>query len=164
MLSGYAGIGEHITKEARELIDPIKGGCTPLLKGYNIRILDGNHLGKTEHRLAVLRGTSAGALPGQSLVLLDPQRIIVVDISPAKMPMARTVASGADLAHDPTTRPADRRPQLLHTGFPLCLVALRFVHHPTARQDALETGESSLILAAWRRDGLTSRPSSCATR
>ena len=68
-----SGIGATYTKESRELIDSMKGGCTPLLKGYNIRILDGNHLGKTEHRLAVLRGTSAGALLGQSLVLLNPQ-------------------------------------------------------------------------------------------
>ena len=115
---------QHTAKEARELIDSMKGGCTPLLKGYNIRILDGNHLGKTEHRLAVLRGTSAGALPGQSLVLLDPQRMIIVDIFPCEDAHAQERSLLEQIsAHHPTTRPADRRPQLLHTGFPLRLDA-----------------------------------------
>ena len=49
-----------------------------------MRILDGNHLGKTEHRLDVLRGTSAGALPGQTLVLLDPQRMVIDDVIPCE--------------------------------------------------------------------------------
>jgi len=96
---------QHTAKEARELIDSMKGGCTPLLKGYNIRILDGNHLGKTEHRLAVLRGTSAGALPGQSLVLLDPQRMIVVDIFPCEDAHAQERSLLEQIL--PTIRPRD---------------------------------------------------------
>ena len=137
---------QHTAKEARELIDPMKGGCTPLLKGYNIRILDGNHLGKTEHRLAVLRGTSAGALPGQSLVLLDPQRMIVVDIFPCEDAHAQERSLLEQIL--PTIRPRD----LLIDDRNFCTLAFLFalmvrclVHHPTARQDALETGgESSL--------------------
>ena len=61
--------------QAGELIDRTKGGRKPLLKGYRVRILDGNHIAGTEHRLKVLRDTAAGALPGQALVLLDPQRM-----------------------------------------------------------------------------------------
>jgi hypothetical protein len=75
---------QHTANEASELIDGTKGCCKPLLKGYRVRILDGNHLGKTEHRLGVLRGTSAGALPGQSLVLLDPQRMVIEDVIPCE--------------------------------------------------------------------------------
>jgi Transposase DDE domain len=41
-------------------------------------------LGKTEHRLGVLRSTSAGALPGQALVLLDPQRMVIDDVVPCE--------------------------------------------------------------------------------
>jgi hypothetical protein len=55
-----------------------------LLKGYRTRILDGNHLGKTHHRLGVLRGTAAGALPGQTLVLLDQERMLIADVIPCE--------------------------------------------------------------------------------
>ena len=42
------------------------------LPGYRVKILDGNGLRATEHRLSVLLDTSAGALPGKSLVVLSP--------------------------------------------------------------------------------------------
>jgi len=71
---------QHVASQVRELIDLTDGCRQPLLKGYRVRILDGNHLGKTDHRLGVLRGTSAGALPGQTLVLLDPQRMVIDDV------------------------------------------------------------------------------------
>src|SRR5260370_41224574 len=61
-----------------------KGRCRPLLKGYRTRILDGNHLGKTDHRLGVLRDTAAGALPGQTLVLLDQERMLIDDVIPCE--------------------------------------------------------------------------------
>ena len=48
-----------------------------MLPGYEVRILDGHHLAGTEHRLKPLRRTRAGALPGQSLVALDPQRQLI---------------------------------------------------------------------------------------
>jgi len=49
-----------------------------------VRILDGNHLSGSDHRLKVLRGTAAGALPGQTLVLLDPQRMLIEDVIPCE--------------------------------------------------------------------------------
>jgi hypothetical protein len=70
----------NVAGQVSELIDLTKGRLPPLLKGYRVRILDGNHLGKTDHRLNVLRGTAAGALPGQTLVLLDPQRMVIDDV------------------------------------------------------------------------------------
>ena len=75
---------QHVAKEASDLIDGTDGCCQRLLKGYRVRILDGNHLGKTEHRLGVLRGTAAGALPGQCLVLLDPERMVIDDVFPCE--------------------------------------------------------------------------------
>lgn len=53
-----------------------------ILAGYEVRILDGNHIGGTEHRLGVLRDESAAALPAQALAVLDPQRELVVDVFP----------------------------------------------------------------------------------
>ena len=70
----------YTAKEVSELIDRCKGLRRPLLKGYRTRILDGNHLGKTNHRLKVLRNTAAGALPGQALALLDPQRMVIDEV------------------------------------------------------------------------------------
>jgi DDE family transposase len=70
----------YTADEVREIVDRVNGWCKPLLKGYRVRILDGNHLAKTDHRLGVLRGTAAGALPGQTLVVLDPQYMTIDDI------------------------------------------------------------------------------------
>jgi len=75
---------QHSANQVSELIDRCKGRCRPLLKGYRTRILDGNHLGKTQHRLGVLRGTAAGALPGQTLVLLDQERMLIDDVIPCE--------------------------------------------------------------------------------
>lgn len=75
---------QHTAQQVSDLVDRCKGSCKPLLPGYRVKILDGNHLGKTEHRLDVLRNTSAGALPGQALVLLDPQRMVISDLVPCE--------------------------------------------------------------------------------
>jgi Transposase DDE domain len=75
---------QHTAAAAGLVIDRMKGGLPALLPGYWVRILDGNHLSGTEHRLKVLRGTSAGALPGQALVLLDPQRMVIADVFPCE--------------------------------------------------------------------------------
>ena len=45
-----------------------------LVPGYRVKICDGNALSGTEHRLLVLRDTSAGALPGKCLVVLDKRQ------------------------------------------------------------------------------------------
>jgi IS4 transposase len=75
---------QHTAGEVGSLIERMNGCRTPLLPGYRVRILDGNHLRGSEHRLGVLRGTAAGALPGQALVLLDPQRMIIEDAMPCE--------------------------------------------------------------------------------
>lgn len=68
-----------------ELLDGLPGGKpSPLLPGYAVRILDGNHLAGTEHRLEVLRGTSNAALPGKSLAVLDPESRLIVDLFPCE--------------------------------------------------------------------------------
>ncbi len=51
-----------------------------LLPGYRVKILDGNGLGATEHRLEVLKNIRSGALPGKSLVVLDPALGLATDI------------------------------------------------------------------------------------
>jgi hypothetical protein len=50
------------------------------LFGYDLRIADGNHLGATEHRLKVLQNNLSRPLPGQSIAVLDPEQMLVVDV------------------------------------------------------------------------------------
>jgi IS4 transposase len=61
------------------------GGTLPeLIPGYHLRILDGNHLAATEHRLAETRTASAAPLPGQALVVLDPALMLIRDVFPCE--------------------------------------------------------------------------------
>ncbi len=62
------------------VIDAMGGARPPLLPGYHVRILDGNHLAGTEHRIKELRTIGAGALPGQALVVLDPRLMLATDV------------------------------------------------------------------------------------
>ena len=62
------------------VIDAMDGGRAEWLPGYRARILDGNHLPGSEHRIKELRTTRAAALPGQSLVILDPRLMLATDI------------------------------------------------------------------------------------
>jgi Transposase DDE domain len=79
-LSTSRALVQHTAAEGGALIERVKGCRGALLPGFRVRILDGNHLSGSEHRLGVLRGTAAGALPGQTLALLDPQRMIIEDV------------------------------------------------------------------------------------
>jgi hypothetical protein len=54
----------------------------PIVPGYRLRIVDGNHLPASEKRLKPLRGFRGAALPGHSLVVYDPDLEFVVDIAP----------------------------------------------------------------------------------
>ncbi len=66
------------------IIHQLGGEGPELLPGYRVKILDGNGLGATEHRLEVLRNTRSGTLPGKSLVVLDPALGLALDIFPCE--------------------------------------------------------------------------------
>ena len=71
----------HATAERLgPVIDAMNGARSPLLPGYRVRILDGNHLAGTEHRIKELRTIGAGALPGHALVVLDPRLMLATDV------------------------------------------------------------------------------------
>lgn len=64
-----------------DVIDAMaEGRRAPLVRGYHVKILDGNCLGATEHRLGELRSIAAGPLPGKSLAVLDPEQMRIVDL------------------------------------------------------------------------------------
>jgi len=54
--------------------------CLRAAQAGRVKILDGNCLEATEHRIHELRGTAAGPLPGKSLVVLDPSLKLMVDV------------------------------------------------------------------------------------
>ena len=66
------------------VIEAMNGARPALLSGYRVKIVDGNHLAGTEHRLKELRTMRAGALPGQALVVLDPRLMLVTDVIPCE--------------------------------------------------------------------------------
>ena len=54
------------------IVTTMVAALPPLLPGYRVRILDGNHLAATEHRIKELRTMCAGALPGQARLCSTP--------------------------------------------------------------------------------------------
>jgi hypothetical protein len=79
-----AALLRETASELGELIQSMGGQQVSLLPGYAVRILDGNALAATEHRLKVLRDVAAAPLPGKSLVVLDPESRLAVDIFPCE--------------------------------------------------------------------------------
>ena len=79
-----AALVRHSGSALAALIDELGGRQAPWLEGYRVRVLDGNHLPGTEHRLKPLRFTGAGALPGHALVVLDPERMLIAEVVPCE--------------------------------------------------------------------------------
>jgi len=67
-----------------EAVHELKGACAPWLAGYRVKVLDGNCIEATHHRIEPLRGIGAGALPGKSLVIYEPQLEMATDVFPCE--------------------------------------------------------------------------------
>ena len=75
-----AALVHDAAQRLRPVIEMLGATFKPWLPGYRLKILDGNHLAATEHRLAELRHTWAAPLPGKALVVLDQQTMLVTDV------------------------------------------------------------------------------------
>jgi hypothetical protein len=75
-----AALVRESSRQLSACIDEMGGGLQNWVEGYRVKILDGNCLAATDHRLAALRPYAAKALPGKSLVVIDPARQLVRDI------------------------------------------------------------------------------------
>src|SRR5262249_57689362 len=77
-------VSAALVRDSAELAEPVvkalRASHPRWLSGYQIKVLDGNHLSSTEHRLKELRDTWAAPLPGQALVVLDQQRMLITDV------------------------------------------------------------------------------------
>jgi IS4 transposase len=67
-------------RQAGPVIRTLRASLPPLLEGYRAKILDGNHLAASEHRIEELRGTWAAPLPGKILVVLDQELMLADDV------------------------------------------------------------------------------------
>jgi IS4 transposase len=79
-----AAMVHHIGARLVPVVQQLQAGLPPRLPGYRMRILDGNHLAATQHRLKELRLLRSGPLPGQALVVYDPQGMVVTDVVPCE--------------------------------------------------------------------------------
>jgi len=75
-----AALVQESAQQAEEIINEIGTRRDPWLPGYHVRILDGNHLSATEHRLEELRTTWAAPLPGKALVVLEPETGLATNV------------------------------------------------------------------------------------
>ena len=67
-----------------EVVQRLAPRQPPLLRGYRRKIIDGNHLAATEHRIEELRTIGGGPLPGLALVVLEPDRMLLTDVFPCE--------------------------------------------------------------------------------
>lgn len=69
-------------EQTREICNQMRIWSASDVVGYRTKILDGNHLSGTDHRLKEMRTERAAALPGKSLVVLDPRCRAIQDMFP----------------------------------------------------------------------------------
>jgi hypothetical protein len=83
-----ASAGRELVRHTADRLAPVlraMGGAEPdPLPGYRVKVLDGNHLGKTQRRIKPLRDVVAGPLPGLTLVVLDPALGLAIDVVPCE--------------------------------------------------------------------------------
>jgi IS4 transposase len=71
---------EASAQRAAPLLRRLNANHPSWLRGFQVKILDGNHLAATEHRLAELRTTWAAPLPGKALVVLDQASQLITHV------------------------------------------------------------------------------------
>jgi len=108
-----AELVRHSARQLAPVIDQLGGALQPWLPGFDVRVLDGNHLAATEHRLQETRDDSAGPLPAMVLAVLDPARRLIVDVFPCEDAHTQERA----LLGDVLERVADRQLWLADRNF-----------------------------------------------
>lgn len=87
-------VSRAIVQESASALEPVlramdptgrnRGPNPPLIEGYRAKILDGKHLGGTQHRLKETRTLNSQPLPGQTLAVLDPELSLAIDVFPCR--------------------------------------------------------------------------------
>ncbi len=79
-----AELVRYCAGQAAPIIEQLGGSKPSLLPGYLLKLLDGNCIEKSEHRIFELRTIAAGPLPGKSLVVYDPALRLPIDVFPCE--------------------------------------------------------------------------------
>ena len=78
------GVSAELVRDAARQAAPVIGALQtalpPRVPGYRTKILDGNHLAASEHRIEALRCTWAAPLPGQIVVVLDQEPMLAIAV------------------------------------------------------------------------------------
>ncbi len=81
-------VAQALIRESAARLEPVlramNATSPPLVPGYRVKILDGKHLGGTEHRLLETRTLHSAPLPGHALVVLDPELSLAIDVFPCE--------------------------------------------------------------------------------
>ena len=79
-----AELVRYAAKQVEPIIIKLGGTSRSPLPGQRIKLLDGNCIEKSQHRIEELRSISAGPLPGKSLVVYDPMLRLPIDVFPCE--------------------------------------------------------------------------------
>jgi len=79
-----AGLVRYAANQVEPIIKKLGGTIRSPLPGLRIKLLDGNCIEKSQHRIEDLRFISAGPLPGKSLVVYDPVLRLPIDVFPCE--------------------------------------------------------------------------------
>lgn len=82
------GVCREVVRETARhmasIIEKTGGKGSELLPGYRVKIVDGNHLRRTDRRIAELRQGNVAPLPGKCLVVFEPALRLVTDVLPCE--------------------------------------------------------------------------------
>jgi hypothetical protein len=78
------GLVRDTAGRLQPLVRQLDATLPDLVPGYRAKVLDGNHLAATEHRIEPTRASHAAPLPGQALVVLDSATMMVIDVAPCE--------------------------------------------------------------------------------
>jgi hypothetical protein len=74
------GLVRETAGHMAKIIEATKATLPELVPGYRVKIVDGNHLRRTDRRIKELRDIRSAPLPGKSLAVLDPRLMLIVDV------------------------------------------------------------------------------------
>ena len=77
-------VSESLVRETALDLNEVIGAMNATLRGplpgYEVRIVDGNHLSGTQHRLKELRSLGDAPLPGHTIAVLNPHAELIEDL------------------------------------------------------------------------------------
>jgi len=79
-----AELVRYAAQQVEPIIKKLGGTRRSPLPGLRLKLLDGNCIEKSQHRIKELRFISSGPLPGKSLVVYDPVLRLPIDVFPCE--------------------------------------------------------------------------------